>query len=498
MAVTDRGPGPVADRRHRQQALRDALPHLSRSGHLLDAEEDLVVYGCDGVPAYQQTPLAVVLPGNTEQVAQVVSACGNLEIPIVPWGAGTGLSGGAMAVEEGIVLSLARMNRILDIDLDHRCVRVEPGVTNLAVTHAVAGDGFYYAPDPSSQIACTVGGNVAENAGGVHCLKYGTTTNNLLGLQLVLSDGEIVELGGPALERAGFDLLALFTGSEGLLGIITQATLRILRTPETAQAMMASFGSIEAAGDAVAQVIGAGIVPAGMEIMDRLSIEAVEDFLGCGYPRGAAALLLAEVDGPAPEVAHQIQAIEACLRQAGATDLKHADTPEARQRLWAGRKAAFPAMGRVSPDYYCMDGTIPRGQLATVLGRIEELSDHFGLRVANVFHAGDGNLHPLVLYDSNQPGELEKAEEFGAEILKLCVAVGGVLSGEHGIGVEKRDLMPCMFSDDDLDLQEEIRDAFDPQGLMNPGKVYPQLRQCAEGQTHVHGGKWAFPDLDRF
>ena len=486
------------DREKQRKALRRALPQLAKTGALLDADEDLVVYECDGLSAYRQTPLAVALPSNTQQVQQTVRACAELSIPIVPWGAGTGLSGGALAVADGLVLSLARMNRILDIDYDHRCVTVEPGVTNLAVSHAVSGHGYYYAPDPSSQIACTVGGNVAENSGGVHCLKYGTTTNNLLGLQIVLADGEMIEIGGAALERAGYDLLALFTGSEGLLGVITQATLRILRTPESAQAMMATFDSIGAAGGAVADVIGAGIVPAGMEIMDRLSIEAVEDFLGCGYPRGAAALLLVEVDGPSTEVNFQIAAVETCLRQAGATDLQHATTAEQRQRLWAGRKAAFPAMGRIAPDYYCMDGTIPRGQLATVLGRIEALSEEFDLRVANVFHAGDGNLHPLVLYDGNKPGDLEKAEELGAEILKLCVAVGGVLSGEHGIGVEKRDLMPCMFTDDDLDLQEEIRLAFDPALLLNPGKVYPQLRQCAEGRTHVHGGRRPFPDLERF
>ncbi len=480
------------------RALRAALPELARAGSLLTEPEELAVYECDGLSAYRQTPVAVALPGDTLQVQQVVVCCARLGIPIVPWGAGTGLSGGALAVADGVVMSLARMNRILDIDYDHRCVTVEPGVTNLAVTHAVSGHGYYYAPDPSSQIACTVGGNVAENSGGVHCLKYGTTTNNLLGLQVVLADGEIVDIGGPSLERAGYDLLALFTGSEGLLGIITRATLRILRTPESAQAMMATFDSIGSAGGAVADVIGAGIVPAGMEIMDRLSIEAVEDFLGCGYPRGAAALLLVEVDGPAAEVSTQIDRLTACLRQAGATDLQHATTVEQRQRLWAGRKAAFPAMGRVSPDYYCMDGTIPRGQLATVLARIEELSAEYDLRVANVFHAGDGNLHPLVLYDGNKPGDLEKAEELGAEILKLCVSVGGVLSGEHGIGVEKRDLMPCMFTDDDLDLQEEIRDAFDPDQQLNPGKVYPQLRQCAEGRTHVHGGQRSFPDLERF
>ena len=501
MDSTERA-GPHSMGRHQREstrkALRKALPDLARSGQLLLSDEELAVYECDGLAAYRQAPIAVALPATTQQVQSVVIACGQLAVPIVPWGAGTGLSGGALAVADGLVLSLARMNRILNIDYDHRCVTVEPGVTNLAVTHAVAGEGYYYAPDPSSQIACTIGGNVAENSGGVHCLKYGTTTNNLLGLQLVLSDGEIVELGGPALERPGFDLLALFTGSEGLLGIITQATLRILRTPESSQAMMAAFDSVEAAGGAVASVIGSGIVPAGMEIMDRLSIEAVEDFIGCGYPRGVAALLLVEIDGPSSEVAAQIEAVEQCLRDAGATQLTHATTTEARQKLWAGRKAAFPAMGRVSPDYYCMDGTIPRGQLPAVLGRIEELSQIFGLQVANVFHAGDGNLHPLVLYDGNKSGDLEKAEELGAEILKLCVAVGGVLSGEHGIGVEKRDLMPCMFTDDDLDLQEEIRDAFDPDHLLNPGKVYPQLRLCAEGRTHVHGGQRPFPELDRF
>ena len=486
------------DRRQKRRALARRLSGLDRSGQLLTAREDLVVYECDGLSAYRQTPLAVALPATTAEVAEVVRACGELSIPIVPWGAGTGLSGGALAVEDGIVLSLARMNRILDIDWDHRTVTVEPGVTNLAVTHAVAGRGYYYAPDPSSQIACTIGGNVAENSGGVHCLKYGTTTNNLLGLEVVLTDGEIVELGGAALERAGYDLLALFTGSEGLLGVITRATLRILRTPDSVRAMMASFDSVEAAGAAVAAVIGSGVVPAGMEIMDRLSIEAVEDFLGCGYPRGVAALLLVEIDGPEAEVEAQMTIVEQRLHEAGATALTHATTPQDRQRLWAGRKAAFPAMGRVAPDYYCMDGTIPRGRLPEVLGRIEALSAEFGLQVANVFHAGDGNLHPLILYDSNREGDLETAEAFGAEILRLCVEVGGVLSGEHGIGVEKRDLMPCMFNDDELDLQEEIRAAYDPARLLNPGKVYPQLRQCAEGRTHVHRGRWPFPDLERF
>ncbi|MBT3346406.1 MAG: FAD-binding protein [Gemmatimonadetes bacterium] len=465
---------------------------------LIHREEDLVVYECDGVSAYRQAPLAVALPTSVQQVVDIVRACGDLDMPIVPWGAGTGLSGGALALADGIVLSLARMNRILSIDTQDRAITVEPGVTNVSVTHAVAAQGFYYAPDPSSQIACTIGGNIAENAGGVHCLKYGTTTNNLLGLQLVLADGDIVDIGSAALERGGYDLLALFTGSEGLLGIITQATLRMLPRPESARALMAAFDSVAAAGGAVADVIGAGVIPAGMEIMDRLSIEAVEGFLGCGYPLGVEALLLAEVDGSAAEVDAQILAVEDLVKAAGCTEIRGADTPEERQRLWAGRKAAFPAMGRVSPDYYCMDGTIPRGRLPQVLERISELSALCGLRVANVFHAGDGNLHPLILYDSNAEGELERAEELGAEILKLCVAVGGVLSGEHGIGVEKRDLMPCQLSDDDLDLQEELKRAFDPDLRLNPGKVYPELRTCAEGRMHVHGGRLPFPDLERF
>ena len=491
-------PTPQPQRLARRAELVRRLTGLVDPRGLIHRDEDLVVYECDGVSAYRQAPMAVVLPTCTQQVVDIIRTCGELDIPIVPWGAGTGLSGGALAMGDGIVMSLARMNRILSVDIDDRAVTVEPGVTNLSVTHAVAEHGFYYAPDPSSQIACTIGGNIAENAGGVHCLKYGTTTNNLLGLQLVMADGEIVEIGSSAMERTGYDLLALFAGSEGLLGIITQATLRILPKPESARALMAAFDSVAAAGGAVADIIGAGVIPAGMEIMDRLSIEAVESFLACGYPLGVEALLLAEVDGPAAEVDAQILAVEALVRAAGSTDIRRADTPEQRQRLWAGRKAAFPAMGRVSPDYYCMDGTIPRGRLPEVLERIGQLSAACGLRVANVFHAGDGNLHPLVLYDSNVEGELEQAEDLGGEILKLCVEVGGVLSGEHGIGVEKRDLMPCQLSDDDLDLQEELKLAFDPDLKLNPGKVYPELRTCAEGRMHVNGGRLPFPDLERF
>ncbi len=488
---------PQPQRLARRAQLVRRLGRLVDEGGLIHRPEDLVAYECDGLSAYRQAPLAVALPTSAGQVSGLLRACTELDIPIVPWGAGTGLSGGALPLGDGVVLSTARMNRILDIDVEDRTVTVEPGVPNLSVTHAVAPHGFYYAPDPSSQIACTIGGNVAENAGGVHCLKYGTTTNNLLGLQVVLSDGEIVDIGSAAMERSGYDVLALLTGSEGLLGVITRATLRILPKPESARALMAVFDSVSAAAGAVAAIIGSGLVPAGMEIMDRLSIEAVEEFLGCGYPLGVESLLLVEVDGPAAEVEEQIDAVERTVRAAGSTQVSRADSPEERQRLWAGRKAAFPAMGRISPDYYCMDGTIPRGRLPEVLERIAALSEAYGLRVANVFHAGDGNLHPLVLYDSSA-GELEPAEELGGEILKLCVEVGGVLSGEHGIGVEKRDLMPCQLSDDDLDLQEELKGAFDPAGVLNPGKVYPSLRTCAEGRMHVPGGRLPFPELERF
>ena len=472
---------------------------LGDPDQIIHRPEDLVVYECDALSAYRQQPMAVILASSAEEVSRVVRLCGEFDIPIVPWGAGTGLSGGALPLSDGVVISLARMNRILDIDLENRAVTVEAGVTNLAITRAVEDRGFYYAPDPSSQLACTIGGNIAENSGGVHCLKYGTTTNNILGVQVVLADGEVVDLGGKSMDQGGYDLLALMTGSEGLLGIITEATVRILRKPESARAFMAVFDSVESTGQAVSDIIASGMVPSGMEIMDRLSIEAVEDFLGCGYPRGVEALLLVELDGVAAEVEARIGTLETLLRQAGATELRRADTEEERARLWSGRKAAFPAMGRVAPDYYCMDGTIPRGRLPEVLSLIQAMSKNFGLQVANVFHAGDGNLHPLILYDSNAPGELERAESFGAEILQLCVRVGGVLSGEHGIGVEKRDLMPCMFTDADLDTQERVKAAFDPRQLLNPGKVFPLLRRCIPGGSmHVHAGELPFPGLERF
>ena len=492
-------PQPQSDRLEKREGLVRRLLDALGDEQVIHRDADLVVYECDALSAYRQRPMAVVLPRATDEVSTAMRLCSEEGIPIVPWGAGTGLSGGALPLRDGILLSLARMNRILDIDVENRCITVQPGVTNLGVTNAVKDLGFYYAPDPSSQLACSIGGNIAENSGGVHCLKYGTTTNNVLGIEIVLADGELVHLGGKGADRAGYDLLGLFTGSEGLLGIITEATLRILPAPELARAAMAVFDSVEDAGQAVADVIAAGMVPAGMEIMDRLSIEATEDFVGAGYPRGAEALLLVELDGPASAVEHEMDVLEDLLRRSGAGEIRRARDEEERQKLWAGRKAAFPAMGRISPDYYCMDGSIPRGKLPQVLRRIQELSDATGLLVANVFHAGDGNLHPLVLYDSNKDGDLEKAEEVGAEILKLCVEVGGVLSGEHGIGIEKRDLMPCMFNDADLDAQERLKDHFDPDHLLNPGKVYPVLRRCIEGgQMHVHGGDLPFPDLERF
>ena len=492
-------PEPDKSRLERRKDLIERLRKDLNADQIIDSSEDLVAYECDALSAYRQRPMLVTLPDNTAQVSAVLKACSALDIPIVPWGAGTGLSGGALPREDGVVLSTARLRSVLDIDLKNRTVTVQPGVTNLAVTEVVEQYGFYYAPDPSSQIACSIGGNIAENSGGVHCLKYGTTTNNVLGLEVVLADGEVVRVGGKGMDQAGYDLLGLLTGSEGLLAITTEATLRILPKPEVARAMMAVFNSVEGAGQAVADIIAAGMVPAGMEIMDQLSIEAVEGFVGAGYPLGVAALLLVELDGPESEVAHHIGVLEGLLRQAGASEIRRAESEADRLRLWAGRKAAFPAMGRISPDYYCMDGTIPRGRLPEVLRRIGELSKGYGLRVANVFHAGDGNLHPLILYDSNVEGDLAKAEGLGADILKLCVEVGGVLSGEHGIGIEKRDLMPCMFNDADLDAQERIKACFDVGQILNPGKVYPVLRRCAEGGAmHVHGGEEKFPELERF
>jgi glycolate oxidase len=404
-----------------------------------------------------------------------------------------------LPLADGVLLGMGKFNRILEIDYDNRAVVAQPGVTNLGISDAVAGRGFYYAPDPSSQIACTIGGNVAENSGGVHCLKYGMTSNNILGLEMVLIDGEVVRIGGKHLDCGGYDLLGLVCGSEGLLGVITEVTVRILKKPETARALLVGFPSSEDAGECVAKIIGAGIIPGGMEMMDRPAIHAAEDFVQAGYPLDVEALLIVELDGPEAECAHLMGEVERIAERCGAVSVRASASEEERLRFWSGRKAAFPAVGRISPDYYCMDGTIPRARLPEVLARMRDLSDRYGLRVANVFHAGDGNLHPLILYDANKPGELERAEAFGADILRLCVAVGGVLTGEHGVGVEKRDLMHEMFSESDLAQQQRVKCAFDPDALLNPGKVFPQLHRCAElGRMHIHRGQLPHPDLPRF
>ena len=476
-------------------ALRSIVPGEG----VIAGEREMRPYETDGLTAYRQLPMVVVLPETIQQVAEVLRYCHDEGIKVVPRGAGTSLSGGALPLGDGVLLGMAKFNRIREIDFENRVAVVEPGVTNLAVTNAVAHAGFYYAPDPSSQIACTIGGNVAENAGGVHCLKYGMTTNNLLGCEIVLITGEVLRIGGKHLDASGYDLLGLITGSEGLLGVVTEVTVRILKKPETARALLVGFPSSEDAGECVSRIIGAGIIPGGMEIMDGPAIAAVEQFVHAGYPLDVEALLIVELDGPPAEVDHLIERVEKIARDCHATSCKASRSEEERLLFWAGRKAAFPAVGRISPDYYCMDGTIPRAQLPLVLKRMKEMSAKYGLRVANVFHAGDGNLHPLILYDANVPGELEKTEEFGAEILKLCVEVGGVLTGEHGVGVEKRDLMPTMFSEIDLNQQQRVKCAFDAKGLLNPGKVFPQLHRCAElGRLHVHAGRLPFPDIPRF
>ena len=462
-------------------------------------ETELRAFECDALMAYRQLPMIVVLPENAEQVSKILKYCHENDVKIVPRGAGTGLSGGALPLADGITLGLSKFNRVLDIDFENRCVVTQPGVTNLAITQAVEQAGFYYAPDPSSQIACSIGGNVAENSGGVHCLKYGLTTNNVMGVEMVLMDGEIIRIGGKNLNAGGLDLLGVVTGSEGLLGVITEVTVRILQAPETAKAVLLGFDSNQAAGDCVADIIAAGIIPGGMEMMDTFAIQAAEEFVHAGYPLNAAALLIVELDGPQAEVNHLIARVVQISEDREAIYLKISETEEERLKFWSGRKAAFPAVGRLSPDYLCMDGTIPRGQLAHVLTRMTELSEQYGLRVANVFHAGDGNLHPLILFDSNVAGQTEAAEAFGAEILRLCVEVGGVLTGEHGVGVEKRDLMSEMFTEDDLKQQQRLKCAFDAKQLLNPGKVFPTLHRCAElGKMHVHKGQLPFPNIPRF
>lgn len=468
-------------------------------GAVIWKEEALGVWESDGFTLARARPLAVVLPRTTQQVSAIMAWSHTNGVPVVARGAGTGLSGGALPVSNGIVLSLARFNRILDVDLDNRCAVVQPGVTNLSISKAVESLGFYYAPDPSSQIACTIGGNVAENAGGIHCLKYGVTTNNVLGIEFVLHDGEVIRLGGKAGDTDGYDLLGVIVGSEGLLGIVTEVTVRLLRKPQAVRALMAGFTNSRQAGDAVAAIIGNGIIPAALEMMDRPAIQAVEAYCHPGYPLDAEAVLIVELDGPEPEVETELQAVRREVEAAGATSITVAQGEEERRLIWLGRRSAFPAVGRIARDYLCVDGTIPRHRLPEVLDRTAELAAHHGLRVANVFHAGDGNLHPLILFDSGIPGDSAKAEALGYAILKLCVDVGGVLSGEHGIGIEKRDLMTHMFTEDDLAHQHALKCAFDPLTLLNPGKVFPTLSRCADlGWMRVEGGAIGFPHLPRF
>lgn len=456
-------------------------------------------YECDALTMYRQAPLVVALPETVAQVSQIMALAGELNVKVTPRGSGTSLSGGALPLADGILLGMSKFSRILEIDYENRCVRAGPGVTNLAISKAVEARGFYYAPDPSSQIACSIGGNVGENAGGVHCLKYGMTVNNLLGLEMVLLGGEVVRLGGKHLDSELYDLLGLMTGSEGLLAVITEATVRILCKPLSARAVLLGFPSVEAGADCVAAIIAAGLVPAGMEMMDAPAIHAAEAFQACGYPMDVESLVIVECDGPMEEVDEAIALVQSIAARHDAVFERASSSEVERLRFWAGRKNAFPAVGAISPDYLCMDGTIPRSRLAEVLRRISELSNEHGLRVANVFHAGDGNLHPLILYDASEPGAVERAEAFGSDILKLCVEVGGVLTGEHGVGVEKRDLMGSMFTEIDLAQQQRVKCAFDPDHRLNPGKVFPTLHRCAElGRVHVHGGRLAFPELPRF
>jgi len=475
--------------------LRSFLPPEA----VLYETEDLRPYECDGLSAYRQLPLVAVLPRTEEQIVKILKLCYATQTPVVARGAGTGLSGGALPHAQGVLLSLAKLNQIIAIDPLARMARVQPGVRNLAISQAVAQYGLYYAPDPSSQIACSIGGNVAENSGGVHCLKYGLTVHNILKLRVLTIEGECLEIGGESLDSTGYDLLALMTGSEGMLGIVTEVTVKLIPVPEKAQLVMATFDDVHKAGNAVANVIGAGIIPAGMEMMDKITIHAVEEFLHVGYDLNAAAILLCESDGSVEEVADEIERIHAIMQQSGATKISTSRNEAERLRFWAGRKAAFPAAGRVSPDYYCMDGTIPRKHLADVLDGIEKLSQEYGLRCMNVFHAGDGNLHPLILYDANQPGELERTEEFGGKILEMCIHAGGTITGEHGVGMEKINQMCSQFKTGELEMFHAVKAAFDPAGLLNPGKAVPTLHRCAElGAMHVHRGEEKFAELPRF
>lgn len=475
------------------------LQAIVGAANVLADQRQMRPYECDAVTMYRQLPLVVVLPETVAEVSEIMKLAAEFNVKVVPRGSGTSLSGGSMPLADGILLAMGKFNRILEVDYANRCAVVQPGVPNLAISKAVESEGFYYAPDPSSQIACSIGGNVAENSGGVHCLKYGLTTNNILGLEMVLMGGEVIRLGGKHLDSSLYDLIGVMTGSEGLLGVVTEVTVRILKKPQVARGVLLGFPNVERGCECVADIIASGIIPGGMEMMDRASILAAEDFQPCGYPREAGSLVICELDGTASEVDHLIDRVSAIARKHEATTIKVSTCDAERVQFWQGRKNAFPAVGAIGPDYLCMDGTIPRSKLSYVLERMETLSQQHGLRVANVFHAGDGNLHPLILYDASVPGDIEKAEAFGADILRLCVEVGGVLTGEHGVGVEKRDLMGTMFTEIDLKQQQRLKCAFDPEHRLNPGKVFPTLHRCAElGKMHVHAGKLPHPELPRF
>jgi len=479
--------------------LLEALSAVLPAASLLADHEDLKPYECDGLSAYRRVPLAVALPEDEGQVVGVLKACHHLGVPVVARGAGTGLSGGALPNEHGVVLSLAKMKRIVALDPYARTAVVQPGVRNLAISEAAAPHGLYYAPDPSSQIACSIGGNIAENSGGVHCLKYGLTVHNVLRVRAVTIAGEIIEFGNHALDAPGYDLLALMIGSEGLLAVVTEVTVKLVPKPEVARVIMASFDAVTKAGAAVAEIIAAGIIPAGLEMMDKQATAAVEPFVKAGYDLNAAAILLAESDGTPEEVEEEIAAMREVLEKSGASEIRVSNDDAERLRFWAGRKAAFPAVGSISPDYYCMDGTIPRKRLAEMLTAIADMEKKYGLRCVNVFHAGDGNLHPLILYDANVAGELERTEAFGAEILELTVKLGGTITGEHGVGFEKINSMCVQFASDELAAFHRVKAAFDPLGLLNPDKAIPTLHRCAEfGRMHVHQGELKHPELERF
>ncbi|MDB9792916.1 FAD-binding protein [Pelagibacteraceae bacterium] len=482
----------------REEIVSD-IEKIINPDNVLSHKDEIKPYETDALAAYRQTPLLVVLPETVDEVSKILKYCNENKIKVVPRGAGTGLSGGSLPLADCVLLAMGKFNKILELDYKNRCVVAQPCVTNLAITNAVQDKDFYYAPDPSSQIACSIGGNVAENSGGVHSLKYGTTTNNLLGIEVVLMDGTITRFGGKVMDSEGYDFLGLMTGSEGLLGVITEVTVKILKSPEVVKASLIGFPSIEDAGNCVAQIIAQGCIPAGMEIMDKALTKATNDYSKAGYPVNAEAMMIVEFDGTEHEVEAYMNKAKKIAEDNNSSSLKISKTNEERLKFWAGRKAAFPACGVLAPDYMCMDGSIPRGKLAEVLNEITRLSKKYDLPVANAFHAGDGNLHPLIMFDANDKESLRKCEEFGADILRYCVKVGGALTGEHGVGIEKRELMCEAFNNNDIQQQLTIKAALDPNSLLNPGKVYPILRKCAEeGRVHVHGGKTKFPDIPRF